>query len=76
MKRRKDMINVPTRGAKTLLHLSAHCDDVQRLQELIDLGADVTLVDQFGNTALHRACSSEVDALEKVKLLIRYYITL
>ena len=70
LKRRKDLLNVMTRGEKTLLNISAQCDPVERVQELLDMGADCTKADQFGNTPLHRACTSDVDSLAKVKLFV------
>ena len=71
LKLKSSLINSPTRGHKTLLHIAAEVEDIGFVKFLIECGADVTMADRLGNTCLHRAATSSVDCMEKVVFFLQ-----
>lgn len=59
-------------GQTTCLCIAGRYSSVAIVKLLVRKGADVTLTNGSGNTALHRACRSKIDVIKKVSIKYSY----
>jgi ankyrin repeat protein len=62
-------------GGWTLLHIAAEYQCVEAIEYLISLNCNPNLVDAFGQTPLHIAVDSEIDATTQVGATLNYKTT-
>ena len=64
-------MNVDNLEPVTCLTFASHINEVLTVCQLVEAGCDVTVRDLHGQTPLHKACHSDVDANSKVVFLLQ-----
>lgn len=67
----KDVIDMPDKFGKTVLHYRAHWGDAESVEMLLEAGADVHGKDKAGMTILHEAVSSNFENLRAVEEIVK-----
>ena len=67
-----ESVNVADRLGNRPLHIAARNGDIQNVQLLVDCGADVSVLNEDGQTPLHTAAGGKKDCPELCSMLLKH----